>query len=214
MRTLKQWKQGNKNHPLPLHRFLIQPKALSWDSLEKGAVPSGSGSRVSGIFTSHMRYKKQSEPLTQAQRDSIDGSLNTIRENLDFLVALTPVERKRLSKMGARSRGFVEDAIAAGIRNPGLLPRSLDPEEMRRQLALTDQIRGIAASVAQLNERLTDTLTLLGSQLFEDARLVYRMTRTHAGQDDGLKSATEALARRFTKQGRRAKSAELTPEPA
>jgi hypothetical protein len=161
-----------------------------------------------------MRYKKTTEPLTQVQRESIDGNLNSINEALAFLVSLTPQERKRLPKMGQRSRAFVEDAIEAGIRNPGLLPRSLEPVEMRNQLELTDQIRGIAASVAQLNERLTDTLTLLGSQLYEDARLVYQMTRTKAAKDDGLKSATEALARRFSKQGRRGKSNGMLPEPA
>lgn len=161
-----------------------------------------------------MRYPKEPEPLSQAQRDSINGSLNTIQENLGFLVSLTPMERKRLPKMGERSRGFVEDAIEAGIRNPGMLPRSLEPEEMRNQLELTDQVRGIAASVAQLNERLTDTLTLLGSQLFEDARLVYQMTRTKVAKDDGLKAATEALSRRFIKQGRRSKTADPLPEPA
>jgi hypothetical protein len=161
-----------------------------------------------------MPNKLVAEPLTQAQRDSISGSLTTIDENLEFLVSLTPTERRRMAKMGEKSRAFVEDAIEAGIRNPGMLPRSLDPQVMRNQLDLTDQIREIAASVAQLNERLADTLTLLGSQLYEDARLVYKMTRTTAAKGDGLKSTTEALSRRFSRQGRRMKSAEAVPEPA
>lgn len=161
-----------------------------------------------------MAYKPITEPLTQAQRESIIGSLTTIRENLEFLVSLTPLERRRMPKMGQKSRAFVEDAIEAGIRNPGMLPRALDPQTMRDQLDLTDQVREISASVAQLNERLADTLTLLGSQLYEDARLVYQLTRTRAAKGDGLKSATEVLSRRFSKQGRRARSGEAVPEPA
>lgn len=134
--------------------------------------------------------------------DSLNGSLTTINTQLAFLVSLDARGRKRLAKMGNKSRAFVEDAIEAGIRNPGMLPRSLDPAAMRGALDLVDQLREIHGAVGQLHEKLGDTLTLLGSGLFEDARLIYKLTKTKAVAG-GLNSAAEGMARRFAKQGRR-----------
>lgn len=150
------------------------------------------------------------EPLTEAQQSSVIGSLKSVNETLAFLVALAPRERKRLQKMGQQTRAFVEDALEAGIRNPGLLPRALDPDEMRDRLDLADQLREINATVAQLHERLSDTLILVGSSLFEDARLVYKLTRTKVGKDEGLKAATETLSKRFAAQGRPKKKQVIT----
>ena len=106
----------------------------------------------------------QTAPLTEAQRTAIDTSLASIGNELSFLVSLDARERQALSKMGQKTRAFVEDAIELGIRNPGMLPRSLDPAEMRDQLDLVDQLREIQSSVQQLGERLADTLMVAGSE--------------------------------------------------
>jgi len=62
------------------------------------------------------------EPLTEAQLESINGSLASIDSQLAFLVGLTALERQRLAKMGQKTSAFVEDAILAGIRNPACSP--------------------------------------------------------------------------------------------
>lgn len=145
---------------------------------------------------------QRNEPLTEAQLDSINGSLTTIDSQLTFLVGITPIERRRLAKMGQKTRAFVKDAIAAGIRNPSMLPRSLDPDKMRGKMTLTDQLRELHARTCQLAERLGDTLTLAGSEMYEDARLIYKLTKTKATAP-GLNSAAEGMSRRFAAQGRK-----------
>jgi len=141
-------------------------------------------------------------PLTEAQRTAINSSLETIQTELSFLVGINARERQRLPKMGNKSRAFVEDAIEVGIQNPGMLPRSLDPEVMRGQLDLVDQLREIHSSVRQLEEQLSDTLTVAGSELYDEARLVYKLAKTRA-KAPGLGGAAQALAQRFAGQGRR-----------
>ena len=151
------------------------------------------------------------EPLTEAQLDSINGSLAAIDTQLGFLVGLSPDERQRLAKMGQKTRAFVEDAITAGTGNPGMLPRSLDPVKMRGKMVLADQLREFNAKVVQLAERLDDTLTLAGSEMYEDARLIYKLTKTKA-KADGLNAAAAGMSRRFASQGRKA-SASTTDLP-
>ena len=75
-------------------------------------------------------------PLSQTQRDTVATGLNSIRSSLSFLVGLHPSEKQRLLKMGNKNRAFTEDAIQAGIANPGMLPRSIDPETLQGSLAL------------------------------------------------------------------------------
>jgi len=161
-----------------------------------------------GKNKSHMAQTQRTEPLTEAQLDSINGSLATIDTQLEFLVGLAPDERQRLAKMGQKTRAFVVDAITVGTGNPGMLPRSLDPANMRGKMALTDQLRELSAKVGQLAERLDDTLTLAGSEMYEDARLIYKLTKTKATAD-GLNSASQGMARRFAGQGKKSPVASL-----
>lgn len=144
----------------------------------------------------------QTAPLTEAQRTAIDTSLASIGNELSFLVSLDARERQALSKMGQKTRAFVEDAIELGIRNPGMLPRSLDPDEMRGRLDLVDQLREIQGAIQQLEDRIGDTLMLAGSELYEEARLIYQLTKTRA-KAPGLDAAVQSLSQRFAGQGRR-----------
>lgn len=147
------------------------------------------------------------EALTEAQLTSITDSLTTINTTLDFLIGLTPEDSQRFMKMGNKSRSFVEDAIKIGIENPGMLPRTLDPERLGGKLALTVQLRDIHRIVSQLNERLSDTLMAAGAELFDDARLIYQLTKTKV-KPEGLIDIAEGIGQRFAGQrNRKAKNA-------
>jgi hypothetical protein len=153
------------------------------------------------------------EALTEAQLTSITGSLSTINNTLDFLVGLTPEESQRYMKMGNKSRSFVEDAIKIGIENPGMLPRSVDPEQLGGKLGLSGQLRDIHRIVSQLNERLYDTLMVAGAELFDDARLIYKLTKTKV-KPEGLVDVTDSIGQRFAGQGNRKAKNQTAEEKA
>jgi hypothetical protein len=167
-----------------------------------------------GIRKQHMPNKvSKNEALTEAQLTSITKSLDTINNHLDFLIGLTPEEVQRVMKMGNKSRSFVEDAIKIGIENPGMLPRTLDPEELGGKLVLTGQLRDIHRTVSQLNERLHDTLMVAGADLFDNARLIYKLTKTKV-KPEGLIEITGKIGKRFAGQGNRKVKNETTQEKA
>lgn len=149
------------------------------------------------------------EALTEAQLTSITDSLESINMTLNFLIGLTPEEAQRIMKMGSKSRSFVEDAIKVGIENPGMLPRTLDPERLGGKLELTGQLRDIHRAVSQLNERLSDTLTVAGAELFDDARLIYKLTKTKV-KPEGLEDIADSIGQRFARQGNRKSKTETT----
>jgi len=153
------------------------------------------------------------EALTEAQLTSITDSLNTLNTTLDFLVGLTPEESQRFMKMGNKSRSFVEDAIKVGIENPGMLPRSLDPVRLGGKLALSGQLRDIHRTVSQLNERLYDTTMVAGAELFDDARLIYMLTKTKV-KPEGLIDVSDSIGQRFAGQGNRKAKNQTTQEKA
>lgn len=155
----------------------------------------------------------KTEALTEAQLTSITESLATINTTLDFLIGLTPEESQRYMKMGNKSRSFVEDAIKVGIENPGMLPRSVDPVLLGARLDLSGQLRDIHRIVSQLSERLNDTLMVAGAELFDDARLIYKLTKTKV-KPEGLIDVADTIGQRFAGQGNRKAKNQTTQQKA
>jgi len=150
-------------------------------------------------------------PLNEAQRESVAAALNSIRSSLGFLVGLRPSDKQRLLKMGNKNRVFVEDAIKAGVSNPSMLPRSIEPETLQDKLTLFGQLREVQSDLQQVTELVNNTVTVMGSELYEDARLIYSLTKTKV-QASGLNTTSASLSKRFAGQGRR--SADKTEDKA
>ena len=131
-------------------------------------------------------------PLTKAQRESVSTALDSIRSSLSFLVGLRPSDKQRLLKMGHKNRAFVEDAIKAGVNNPSMLPRSIEPESLQDKLTLFAQMRGVQSDLQQVTELVDNTVTIMGSELYEDARFIYSLTKTKV-QADGLNKACQKV---------------------
>jgi hypothetical protein len=104
-----------------------------------------------------------------------------------------------------------KDAIKAGVNNPSMLPCSIEPESLQDKLTLFAQMRGVQCNLQQVTELVDNTVTTVGSELYEDARLIYSLTKTKV-QADSLNTATAKLSKRFAGQGRR--SADKTEDKA
>ena len=70
-----------------------------------------------------------SAEITQQQVDTVLGAINTIKENLPFLINLTTQERAALPKMEDNRRPFVEKALEYAQSDEDMLPRYIDLEE-------------------------------------------------------------------------------------
>lgn len=122
------------------------------------------------------------------------------------VVPCTPLDgpevRRKLVKMGDGSEAFCRKALDALRENRDLVPRTLDVDEMARDLSDHDNLSARLTRLHRLVERVRDTGTALGSDAMVAALFGYQLLRV-AGRGQGLDGTNKELGKRFEANGRR-----------
>ncbi|MBD2102396.1 hypothetical protein [Leptolyngbya sp. FACHB-261] len=149
-----------------------------------------------------------SADLSDEDQQAAMAGLALVREKLSCLIDLTPAERKALSKVGDKTRFFIERAMQIAMQNPNALPRSFDIEEMRRDLELTEALYPLLIALTQLQELVSDTYRLASSEAYTAARTVYYHAKGHATSNDvnGLDTVLGQMKRRYPSTTRKKKN--------
>lgn len=134
--------------------------------------------------------------LTQQEIETILAALKIVREQLPFLIGLSTQERRQLSKMGRKSQTFVVRALDMATQHSDVMPRYLNVEEARRDLALFEALNPILQAVNHLRELIEDTQMLAGSEAYAAARLAYNSAKV-SGKNLGLDDIVEDLSYQF-----------------
>lgn len=147
---------------------------------------------------------KVSIDLQAAAITAINNTLNTLKQQLVFMVNLTADEKQALPKMGDKTLAFVEKAFDFGRQYPGLVPPFVSTEEMRKDLETAQKLRAISQTLTDLSTRAEDTLMLAGSEAYMASLAIYQNIKLSARNNvGGAKSAYDDLSARFP--GRSAK---------
>ena len=144
--------------------------------------------------------------LTPEALNAIDGALNTLETQLSGLLALSPDQRRQLTKMGDKSEAFCRQAVDVLGENPGILPANFDYPGFRRDLAMLDALRPRLVRLARLQERSDDTAMALGSDLMTNALEGYAYLKI-AGKGEGLDALRKKLSARFDRNATKTASA-------
>ena len=116
-------------------------------------------------------------------------------------------------KMGDKSRAFVQKTMELVKQNQDFLPRSFDVEEMQKDVNLFNDLYPILLSLQQLNERVEDTLMVVGSEAYAAALVAYRYAKD-ANMGAGLDGVLDDIGRRFArKSSKTAANRSETAEP-
>ncbi|HEY9620709.1 MAG TPA: hypothetical protein V6C78_10085 [Crinalium sp.] len=134
--------------------------------------------------------------LTQQEIDEIVAALKTIRDRLPFLIGLSAQERRQIPKMGRKSQTFAVRALDMATQHNDVMPRHLNVEEARRDLALFESLNPILQAVSHLRELLEDTQILAGSEAYAAARLAYNSAKV-SGKNLGLDDIIDDLSQQF-----------------
>jgi hypothetical protein len=148
--------------------------------------------------------------LSAQALEAILGAVNTIREQMPFLLDLTPDERRVLPKMGDKSRAFVSKALEVAIQTPEILPRGYDLATFRRDVDLAAALQPVAVALAKLSEEVDDTHLLVRSEAYTGALMVYQYARAH-GHGAALDELADELGRRFGRRPRDEFELEIEP---
>jgi hypothetical protein len=148
--------------------------------------------------------------LTAEQMTAISSSIETIRQNLPFLVDISGEEIRRLAKAGDLSEAFLQKALTIAEQSPEILPRNFAIEEFRSDMALSASLGEISLALKQLLERIGNTSIVARSDAYGHALLVYECSKRNAEQ--GLAAVTRDLGQRFARKASPKK--EEAAEPA
>lgn len=137
--------------------------------------------------------------LTEADRQAVLDAFQVITSKLPFLISLSPEERRELPKMGDKSVAFVRKSVELAQGGSAYLPGAFDAAEFRADLTLYDALLPILQQAMMLQEKVEDTMTLLGSDLYVAALDHYAAAKRN-GTTGGLDELMSVLGRRFTRR--------------
>lgn len=137
--------------------------------------------------------------LSAEQQQSIMNLIAQIQSQLPFLIDLTVEDRRSLPKLGNKSRAFVDQGLVLASQNTGILPRSFDLDEYRRDVNLVRQLEPLVLAMEQLTGRLEDTFLAAGSDAYSQTLMVYQAAKL-AGKNGSLEQHLDGLSRRFARK--------------
>lgn len=136
---------------------------------------------------------------------AINGAIALLREKfLPVLRSLNPDSRRQLAKMGDKSFAFVIKALEHYENNVELGPKFINVDEFRKSIRTLEQMRLFHGSLNQINEMLSHSMTIVGSDAYAYARVIYKTSQMGKELDvPKAESICDDLSARFP--GRRKK---------
>lgn len=127
------------------------------------------------------------------------AALDTVQENLPFLLDLTADEIRALPKLGSKNRDFVERCLEIVKLNPNFLGRDFDVAEFERDVALLRDLMAIQIRLKSLVDLVDDTVIAVGSDAYDAALEAYRFARA-AGNVEGVDELRAMMSTRFARR--------------
>jgi hypothetical protein len=137
--------------------------------------------------------------LSDKDLEEIQAALDLVRKKLSFTMALSPEERRRLSKIGLKNQTFTERALQLAKQHPELVPPGVNVDAAQRDLDLFLAITPVTTALGELQNLAEDTQTIVGSEAYAAARAAYKSAKA-MGVGIGLDDALNDLSRRFRKR--------------
>lgn len=124
----------------------------------------------------------------------IQNNLAAIKKKLDFLIQLSPDDKRRLAKPGADALMAAESVAHLIENNSKLIPKeAVDADEMRKDLALIRDLTPLYEVVQGLADNLNDTLLAAKSDVYRNTLKGYAIAQVLARNVSGIDAALASL---------------------
>lgn len=138
---------------------------------------------------------------TDEQMAAAEAAISQLETIFENFLSLTPIERRRINRMGQQSQPFCERTLMLMEQNVKLIPPVLDLAEARRDQKALQQIAPLLNRLERLTERGSDTEAALGSDLMMLCLDGYAAL-DRGGVGEGLDSLRKELSVRFSRKRR------------
>jgi len=149
-----------------------------------------------------MSYQNLSVSLTPAQKATIITQINAVRTSLNFMINLSPAERKKLRKVAEKRQGYVNDVMVAVRANPTAIPAVINTVEYYKDAQLFLDLSEIYAQMVTLFEGLNDTFMASGNEAITVTDQCYGFLKQAAKGNTNLSTTVKEISKHFAGQGR------------
>ncbi|MES2558385.1 MAG: hypothetical protein V4590_01495 [Bacteroidota bacterium] len=133
----------------------------------------------------------------------VESHVLAIQTELPFLIELTPIESKRLSRMEIGRSEFVRRALIIAEGNEQLRPQFINFGDIEVDLNLIEGLDKMIGQVGKLFKQLNDTRDRAGHEAYGVSREIYSTVKRAAAQGiPGASQALEELRQIFEREGR------------
>ena len=141
--------------------------------------------------------------LPEQDLTEILQAIATIRQKLPFLVLLSPSDEKATAMLDEGRIPFALKAVEYASREAAISPNPPLLEEAKKDLAIYTKLQTVERELSRLSEMVSDTRMLAGAELYQFARVTYKMAKISASLDvPGTKSIVDDLGRLYSTQGK------------
>jgi hypothetical protein len=139
--------------------------------------------------------------IAPADLQKVNDAVKTITETLaQYVVALTPAQRRQNPKMGDGTLAFVKKAAHYAETNPEVYPPYFDAQALKVDVTAIDTLLQILRPLHQVTLNLSDTVMACGTDAYRIALALYQSVKRAAGHNvPGAKAIAEELRPRFRK---------------
>ena len=143
-----------------------------------------------------------SAQFTDEDLNAVLQAIDTIRQKLPFLVKLSAGDKKTTSMLDDGRTPFATKALDYASREASISPNPILLEEAKLDSNLFGKLQTVDRELARLSEMVADTKMLAGAELYEFARVVYKMAKISASlKVPGTQSIVEDLGRLYASNG-------------
>jgi hypothetical protein len=131
--------------------------------------------------------------LSTTDLSDISNAIAVIRNILNFLVNLTPEERKVMRTIATRRVGYMAGVHDAVVDFSSAVPGTFSIPNFTTQKTLRENLGHICNEIGSLNEGIEDTMMLLDSVLLKKSDIGYGYLKTAARTNQGLSELVDDL---------------------
>ena len=133
-----------------------------------------------------MQQNLVSSEITDEQLTAVNTALETIKNNLPFLISLSPHDRQSLVKVGNSFKPFVDKISEVLNQNPDIVPGIFDSDEFQKDLTLAVKLTPIHENLKSLMESVEDTLIAVKSDSLQASLDIYASVQAAKDKKPGM----------------------------
>ena len=139
--------------------------------------------------------------FSEKAKEHVLEHIKSIKELMPFLINLSGEQRRRKAEMSERRRPFAQKALEYAKNEPKPVPRSIDLQKMGLDLDIFLKLRQVQREIRKLDEMVSDTIALKGSDAYSTACKIYNAYGLARGTDiPGIDSIYDDLNRHFKRE--------------